>query len=162
MRKTVNVGIPPKHLRDAELEMEQSFIPLILNRIIKGLAVTTNLPKHFKLGEGHMRFFYDKLHYLHARYLEIGRECVARGVGAFTFDLSNDWNKVPSDLYNDWNPNRMDIEVIFSYLQKEDPQYYTCRKFTEILADYNPYFDAKKKEGVVFILENNGYDTVTK
>lgn len=59
------------------------------------------IPMEFKLGAGHVTFFYDKLKYIHERFLELKGELQNREMQTnFEFDDSKlrdyDW------LYNDW------------------------------------------------------------
>ena len=60
----INVGIPPAELINQHLIAEHREIKRIPNCIAKGKYNMDNIPRRFKLGKGHVKFFYDKLEYL--------------------------------------------------------------------------------------------------
>lgn len=65
----INCGIPPKQLVDKHLIAEHHEIVRIPNAVKKqGKNLKMDLPETFRLGTGHVRFFYNKLKYLHNRY----------------------------------------------------------------------------------------------
>ena len=51
----------------------------IPNQIVKGNYKTEGAPEKFKLGKGHVKFFYDKLLFLKERYQLLQTECEHRG-----------------------------------------------------------------------------------
>lgn len=69
----------PRELPRKALLAEHREITRIPNAVRSGRAVMTDLPVKFTMGQGHVRFFYDKLGYLRERYLELWQECVDRG-----------------------------------------------------------------------------------
>ena len=60
----INVGIPPAELTDKHLLAEHREIKRIPNCIAKGKYNMEGIPDKFKLGKGHVKFFYNKLEYL--------------------------------------------------------------------------------------------------
>ena len=81
----INYGIPVENLTDQHLLAEIRELPRIPRKvktdIINGKRVNL-LPKKdngFRLGSGHVRFFYDKQHYLHVRYNKLLSEINNRG-----------------------------------------------------------------------------------
>ena len=76
----INCGIPPKELSRLHLLAEHREIKRIPNVIKKknGIIDIKKIPKEFCLGTGHVTFFYNKLKYLHNRYIDIHKECVTR------------------------------------------------------------------------------------
>lgn len=68
------------------------------------------MPTQFKLGEGHVKFFYDKALYLKNRYEELYQECIQRGVNVTYF--GDAWEGVPEELMNDYQPTESDRVII--------------------------------------------------
>ena len=64
----INVGVLPKELHDKHLIAEHREIKRIPNTIRNGRFKLDGQPSEFKLGKGHVKFFYDKLMYLKNRY----------------------------------------------------------------------------------------------
>lgn len=75
----INVGIEPRELPSRLLIAEHREITRIPNAIKTGRAIVKKLPTQFTLGPGHVKFFYNKLGYLAARYEELYSECKRRG-----------------------------------------------------------------------------------
>ena len=69
-----------------------------------------NIPKKFKLGTGHIKFFYNKLLYLKNRYKKIYLECINRGYNVTNY--INSWDNLPSELMNDYIPSEEDRVII--------------------------------------------------
>ena len=65
--------ISPKKLTDQHLIAEYAEI-LILADYIKKYPKLENIPKNFCLGEGHQRFFKNKIKYLKKRHEELKKE----------------------------------------------------------------------------------------
>jgi len=106
----INVGINPKTLTREHLIAEHREIKRIPNMVRTGRAKIENIPSEFKLGTGHVKFFYNKLGYLLKRYQEIYRECLRRGYNVQNY--SDAWNGIKSELMGDYRPNQKDIELI--------------------------------------------------
>jgi len=106
----VNCGIPPAELTDKHLLAEHREIVRIPNCVAKGRYSMKGQPKEFKLGTGHVKFFYDKLLYLFKRYQEIYQECVKRGFNVTYFGGA--WDNAPKELLNDYKPTKRDKEII--------------------------------------------------
>lgn len=82
-------------------------MPRIPNAVLKGRYSLENIPERYVLGPGHVRFFYNKLAFLAARYKVLHDEADARG-------FSVDWRfpeDLPSSLYNDYVPTSDEIAV---------------------------------------------------
>ena len=75
----INVGIPPAELNGRHLIAEHREIKRIPNLVNRGRYSLDNQPDTFKLGKGHVKFFYDKLLYLKRRYDALYNECRKRG-----------------------------------------------------------------------------------
>ena len=106
----INVGIPPAELINQHLIAEHREIKRIPNCIAKGKYNMEGIPDKFKLGTGHVKFFYNKLLYLKNRYTSLYNECIKRG-----FNVQNyigAWNNVPEKLMNDYKPTYVDRLIV--------------------------------------------------
>ena len=106
----INVGIQPKELTNQHLIAEHREIKRIPNCISKGKYNMDNIPDRFKLGTGHVKFFYDKLLYLKNRYVKLYNECIGRGFNVQNYDSA--WDNVPIELMNDYKPTDQDRQII--------------------------------------------------
>lgn len=98
----INSGIKPTELPNKLLIAEHREIKRIPNIIKKGKYNLDNIPHDFKLGTGHVKFFYNRLKYLHTRYREIYNECINRGINVSYYGEA--FEGLPKSLYNDWTP----------------------------------------------------------
>ena len=106
----INVGIPPAELTDKHLLAEHREIKRIPNCVAKGKYNMDGIPNRFKLGKGHVKFFYNKLLYLSKRYLQLHEECVARGFNVQNYIKA--WVNVPIELMNDYYPTKEDRLIV--------------------------------------------------
>jgi deoxyribonuclease (pyrimidine dimer) len=106
----INCGIPPMELSNKHLLSEHRELKRIPNCVAKGRFNLKNQPKEFKLGEGHVSFFYSRLGYLKRRYEELYAECKRRGINVQYY--GDAWNNVPPDLMGDYTPTEKDINLI--------------------------------------------------
>ena len=106
----INVGIPPAELVNQHLIAEHREIKRIPNCIAKGKYNMDGIPDKFKLGTGHVKFFYNKLLYLKNRYISLYDECIKRGFNVQNYIDS--WNNVPQELMNDYKVEPNDIIII--------------------------------------------------
>tara|TARA_R110001599_G_scaffold213824_1_gene411642 strand:- start:124 stop:480 length:357 start_codon:yes stop_codon:yes gene_type:complete len=106
----INVGILPKDLSSKHLIAEHREIKRIPNCISKGKYNMDGIPDKFKLGTGHVKFFYNKLLYLKNRYTKLYEECIDRGFNVQNY--TNAWDNVPNELMNDYNPTDNDRDII--------------------------------------------------
>lgn len=113
----INVGIPPVELSREHLIAEHREIKRIPNCIKKGRYSLQGIPPKFKLGTGHVKFFYNKLKFLKRRYDSIYIECITRGYDVTSYhDCFND---LPDELYNDYIPTNHDIELIKNRIKEK-------------------------------------------
>jgi hypothetical protein len=99
----INAHIPPAELCDSHLLAEHREITRIPNTIRSGRAIIKDIPKKFTLGQGHVKFFYNKVGYIKNRYEQLYNECVARG---FNIESKhNSFEDIPQSLMNDWQNN---------------------------------------------------------
>lgn len=106
----INAGIPPAELSDKHLIAEHREIKRIPNAITSGKSRMEGIPERFKLGTGHVKFFYNKLGYLKKRYEELYAECINRGFNVTYFGGA--WINVPPALMNDYAPTDDDRRII--------------------------------------------------
>ena len=106
----INVGIPPAELVNQHLIAEHREIKRIPNCIAKGKYNMDGIPDKFKLGTGHVKFFYNKLLYLKSRYIKLYEECISRGFNVQNY--INAWDNIPSELMNDYQPTEVDRGII--------------------------------------------------
>jgi len=106
----INVGIQPVELNNQHLIAEHREIKRIPNCVAKGKYNMNGIPDKFKLGVGHVKFFYNKLLHLKKRYIRLYEECIKRG-----FNVQNyigAWDNVPEELMNDYKVKANDIRII--------------------------------------------------
>jgi len=76
----INASIQPGALCDQHLMAEYRELPRVI-ALAKNWAITKEpkeLPKKFTLGTGHVLFFYDKMFFLHIRWINIKHELERR------------------------------------------------------------------------------------
>lgn len=116
--------VDPVYLVDQHLLAEYREIPMIgaaLRRSIKAANSRSdklNIPSTYRMGAGHVSFFYDKLGYIDRRYKALIAELYSRG-----YDIdpaSRDLNIAPylSKYGNDWIPTQ-DAHILNSTRIKE-------------------------------------------
>ena len=106
----INVGIPPAELINQHLIAEHREIKRIPNCIAKGKYNMEGIPDKFKLGTGHVKFFYNKLLYLKKRYISLYNECIKRGFNVQNYTSA--WDNVPQKLMNDYKVKANDCRII--------------------------------------------------
>ena len=106
----INVGIPPAELVNQHLLAEHREIKRIPNCIAKGRYNMDGIPDQFKLGKGHVKFFYNKLLHLKKRYVRLYEECIKRGFNVQNYIEA--WSDLPEELMNDYNVKANDIRII--------------------------------------------------
>ncbi len=109
--------IPPQELCDKHLMAEIREITRIPNTVKSGKAKIEGIPHDFRLGSGHVKFFYDKIGYLKERYKSLYNECRYRGFNVQ--DNSNSFKDIPIELMNDWTPTQDSIELINERLEEK-------------------------------------------
>ena len=89
--------VPPAELCDQHLLAEHRELTRIPNAVAKGKFHLKGQPTEYKLGEGHVRFFFNKLAFLKKRYDALHAECKARG-----FNVQYIWNEMLPDDPSLW------------------------------------------------------------
>lgn len=105
--------VPVEELADKHLLAEYRELP----RIFALAKHTYDAPKHYVLGTGHMKFFYDKLTYLVKRQEQLVKELNKRGVRT-QYNAEDLWHhhvkaggKLHDALWNDWTPTEAAMEI---------------------------------------------------
>ncbi|PID34675.1 MAG: endonuclease [candidate division SR1 bacterium] len=103
--------IPPQDLADQHLIAEYRELPRIFGAVRTKLEQNKKIipGKTFKLGTGHVIFFYDKLGFLEKRYYQIVEECKKRG---FNIKLTKlDLSDIPKKYKKDFSPTKKDLSI---------------------------------------------------
>lgn len=104
----INV-VAVQDLSDKHLLAEYKELPRIFTAVLKHQAnnkkpLDFNIPAKYKLGTGHVTFFYDKCLWLRKRYAQIYAELSVRGFN-LNSDLINsickDFDHINSEFVND-------------------------------------------------------------
>lgn len=109
----INV-VPPSELSNAHLLGEYHELPRICNLVRKAIyrgerPHVENYPPTYRLGRGHVRFFYPRLGYIVKRWDKIVSECKKRGMAVKYNTLPLDG--IDQEWFNDWEPDDYDIEI---------------------------------------------------
>jgi len=116
-------NIAPSDLTNEWLLAEFRELPRIPNSIISGKAKVNMkaIPERFKLGTGHVTFFYNKLTYLKNRHDSLCLELDKRGIKrdpSIRVDLSQLNAIYKAVLCNDWQPDIDDHQLLIERLQE--------------------------------------------
>lgn len=113
----INIGIKPSELCDKHLLAEHREIKRIPNIIKSGRFSLDNIPKHFTLGTGHVRFFYNKLLFLKNRYISIHKECIRRGFNVS--DYSSSFDGLTKELMHNYALRKGDRKIIVQRINQK-------------------------------------------
>lgn len=94
--------VPPAELCDQHLLAEHRELTRIPNVVAKGRFSLIDQPADYKLGTGHVKFFFDKMQFLKNRYEMLHDECLKRG-----FNVRNIWPESGlenPELWKDYEP----------------------------------------------------------
>jgi|APSaa5957512622_1039677.scaffolds.fasta_scaffold22544_3 deoxyribonuclease (pyrimidine dimer) len=108
----INVGIPPHELSRQHLLAEHREMKRIPNCIVSGKFNLKGQPAEFKLGAGHVKFFYTRLGYLKKRYESVYEECINCGYNVTYYGGA--WAGVPEELMGDYSPTQHDRMLLLA------------------------------------------------
>ena len=109
--------IPVEELTDKHLVAEYRELP----RISNAAKPVDDAPNHYKMGTGHMKFFYDKGEFLRRRFEnEIVPEMKRRG---FVTNYPT-YRLHPAGLNHDWEPDAEAIATNMARLIERDAEGY--------------------------------------
>jgi hypothetical protein len=118
----INAFIPVEELSREHLLAEHREIKRIPNMINSGKARIEDIPDTFRLGTGHVKFFYNKIRFLFKRYCEIYDMCMKRGYKVESyhdaFGLHNVTKETFKKVYNDWDPSLYEIKRVQSLIRQ--------------------------------------------
>jgi hypothetical protein len=106
----VNVGISPSELPKSLLLAEHREIKRIPNMVRTGRAKLRGIPSKFTLGEGHVKFFYNKLGYIKTRYHQIYHRCLELKCNVQYYGDS--FNGIPDNLMGEYEETPEDRELL--------------------------------------------------
>jgi hypothetical protein len=112
----INATIPPAALCDQHLIAEYREILRVNELATRKKVDLSKLPSIFTLGTGHVKFFYNKLKYIHSRFDQLRQELLNR-----EFAANIEWNDERLngrlELYQDWlgtnEANQLVIDRIY-------------------------------------------------
>jgi len=96
-------------LYDQHLLSEHREIKRIPNIIKNWKFNLGKIPNTYVLWTGHVKFFYNKLKFLHKRYIELYNECLNRKFKVENYEQS--FLNLPIELYNDYIPSEDEIKI---------------------------------------------------
>ena len=110
---------------------EIKMIPAALNRSLKTKSQTQvlkSIPSKYTLSTGHVLFFYDKMSFLHKRFLDLDYELRNRDYNIAEHDATAIFiDGAPVEFRNDWAPDKeaiaVNVERIVQRLN-ERPEWY--------------------------------------
>tara|TARA_R110000822_G_scaffold32188_1_gene92645 strand:+ start:2730 stop:3104 length:375 start_codon:yes stop_codon:yes gene_type:complete len=113
----INTGIKPTELPDKLLLAELREIKRIPNVVKSGRYNLENVPETFRLGVGHVKFFYSRGAYTLNRYKELRLEALKRGFNVA--DFSGAWDNYPQELFNNYTPTEKARELLVHRIENE-------------------------------------------
>lgn len=112
--------IDPQLLPMPWLVAEYRELPRILNRVVLSGAFK-GVPKTYRMGEGHVSFFGDKLAWLHYRHELLRAELIKRGSKELAIDTKGTMRwlmRTQLKLCGDWTPGVVDHFVNLQRLKE--------------------------------------------
>ncbi len=106
-----------KELYDQHLLSEHREIKRIPNVIKSWKYKYEDIPNKYVLWKWHVKFFYNKLKFLHKRYNLLYNECLNRKFKVENYEES--FLNLPDELYNDYYPLEEDIEINIKRLKEK-------------------------------------------
>lgn len=105
--------VDPSELYDQHLAAEAVEILMICSNLKRTLRSRAGfqpkkVPPTYRMGAGHVYFFYNKGRYLYRRFQSIQDEMLNRGMSPEAEFPIEVW---PNSLFNDWEPNEAAIAV---------------------------------------------------
>lgn len=109
----INYGVEPWRLTDEHLLAEHREIKRICHYYEQWSKKPSEIPKHFCLGTGHVKFFVNKPDITFFRYKLLHEECLKRGFNVQ--DFSENWKVYKNyklDINNVPKVNELTIELV--------------------------------------------------
>lgn len=127
----INAAIKPVQLTDQHLLAELRELPRIFTAVAKRIEDNksfNDIPNEFKLGENHVKFFYNKCLFLYKRHSDLRSEYKQRFNKEYDFDESR--LNIPNYLYKDYTPTFKDKVLLIDRIStritesNQIPRYY--------------------------------------
>lgn len=102
----INV-VPIGELHNKHLLAEYRELPRVFGAAKKWWdrgGVRSDLPVSYRLGKGHVLFFYDKLSFCFNRQFDLYEECLNRGFKVKYNPREGGFDVAPVELFNDYKP----------------------------------------------------------
>jgi deoxyribonuclease (pyrimidine dimer) len=125
--------INPKFLSDQHLIAEYNEILMLEGYVRKYPKICGDEPREYCLGKGHIKFFKNKLSYLHKRHELLKKEMRKR---RFNAQKSMNIKKLPKILHGDYNPDRKALRIISKRIMQK----------LKNKKDFYRYYGEKRKE----------------
>lgn len=112
--------VDPKILCDQHLLAEHRELTRIPNGVASGRYKLDAIPPDYVLGQGHVKFFLDKMKFLRDRYDSLHEECIRRGFSVtyrWPQDLPND-----EDIWKDYIPTRTALDANAARISERMPK----------------------------------------
>lgn len=111
--------IDPAMLSDKHLGAEYRELPrvfgLVRQAVARGeLPTDPQNPTAYRLGKGHVRFFYSRLGFISRRYQQLCDECRSRGRQVNFGNLADLTSGIPAEWFWHWEPQPADIDLNLS------------------------------------------------
>ena len=125
----INSAINPKTLTDQHLIAELRELPRIFTAVekrIKNNILFNDIPKRFRLGTGHVKFFYNKTNFLLDRHKQLRNE--------YNIRFNKNWQYIPNFDYlqqPEYKPNEIDFILLKNRISSriiesnQIPRYYS-------------------------------------
>lgn len=108
----VNIHMKPILLSDSHLLAEHREIVRLAklgkDYWLRDPKKRSAIPAAFKLGKGHVNFFYDKLDWISDRYTALNDECNTRGFNVTP--MHEAFNDLPSESVGNYNPDARTLD----------------------------------------------------
>ena len=108
--------IPVEQISNKQLMAEYHESLRVFSYVLKSKKNPEDIPSHYCLGKGHVKFFFNKIPYLLKRYKEINKELTNRGyrLNNETFSKNLEKGKLalaryPDIQVNNWAPSLEDM-----------------------------------------------------
>jgi len=152
--------VRPEDLADqhlfAEWRESKMIVPAALRSLKAGTA-TKDISSKYTLNSGHVKFFFDKLHFVRRRYVALGYELKNRNYDIKPFEFGNDdyyhvYDRIPQHR---WEPSKDEIKINIERIAQrlsERPNWY--RYYGDV---YSPDFfiDRYNQQLLIDAIEGN-------